>query len=351
MFWQNQEVKQWKIDIAEEYIDKMLLEEKDLVTKQIDESLSLFKKDTEDDGLTNKIKEKLQSFLTSNWLLSSFKWVLSRQLLSEDSQKKIEQAQKDLSDSSTEQEARQKLWLSWINVPQTKIQETTNQEENKNKKESFYVGSLSLLEKQELENLQQESETPTSKNYLQNKTYLKYLNTIESELKLPKDTLQSVCLAESGWFLYKWNNIIWSHAWAQWLFQFMPWTADSYMKHSTLIQKYWKTFWNREKFLKDPLASAWASWIMLSENMHKYGFDLPSSLAWYNRWPWNIQKIWWNINWSNFNKLPKETKNYVKKICKNILKFNWKHTQKNIDKLISETNNLLPIKIGRGLQE
>jgi hypothetical protein len=60
------------------------------------------------------------------------------------------------------------------------------------------VGSLSLLEKQELENLQQESETPTSKNYLQNKTYLKYLNTIESELKLPKDTLQSVCLAESG---------------------------------------------------------------------------------------------------------------------------------------------------------
>ncbi len=145
MFWQNSETPQWKIDIAGEYIDKMLSEETNLITKQIDESLSILKKDTENNGLTKKIKNSLQDFLISNWLLSSFKWVFFRQLLSEESQKKIEQAQKDLNDSSTEQEARQKLWLGAVMVTKTETQETpTNQEDNKEQTEK--IENLNITE-------------------------------------------------------------------------------------------------------------------------------------------------------------------------------------------------------------
>jgi hypothetical protein len=44
----------------------MLSEETNLITKQIEESLSILKKDTENNGLTKKIKDSLQNFLTSN---------------------------------------------------------------------------------------------------------------------------------------------------------------------------------------------------------------------------------------------------------------------------------------------
>jgi hypothetical protein len=53
-----------------------------------------------------------------------------------------------------------------------------------------------------MENLKKQSENTNEINYLENKTYIKYLNNIEAELKLPKDTLQSVCLAESAGKLY-----------------------------------------------------------------------------------------------------------------------------------------------------
>ena len=145
MFWQSSEVPQWKNNIAKEYIDKMLSEETGLITKQIDESLSILKKDTEDSSLTNKVKDSLQDFLISNWLISSFKGIFSRQLLSEESQKKIEQAQKYLNDSSTEQEARQKLWLGAVMVTKTETQETsTNQEDNKEQTEK--IENLNITE-------------------------------------------------------------------------------------------------------------------------------------------------------------------------------------------------------------
>lgn len=138
MFWQESEIPKWKTNIAGEYIDKILSEEENLITKQIDESLSILKKETEDNSLTKKVKKSLQDFLISNWLFAPFKWIFSRQLLSEDSQKKIEQAQKDLGDSYTEQEARQKLWLDWpIAMPTKNSKQSTNQEEKQEQQEKI----------------------------------------------------------------------------------------------------------------------------------------------------------------------------------------------------------------------
>jgi hypothetical protein len=105
----------------------------------------------------------------------------------------------------------------------------------------------------------------------------------------------------------------------------MPGTADTYMKHNQLATKYWKTFTSRDEFLKDPLASAWAAWIMYSEFMHKYNYNFQSSLACYNRWIGNYKKHFGNKNLSSWDlaKLPVETKWYVEKISKDILEHNW----------------------------
>jgi hypothetical protein len=152
------------------------------------------------------------------------------------------------------------------------------------------------------------------------------LNVIEKNLSLPRHSLEAVCFQESRWKLYNWGNIIGSSAWAQWLFQFMPWTADTYMKHTKLQEKYWKTFTSRTEFLKDPLASAWAAWIMYSEFMTGQNYNFQSALACYNRWIGNYQKKiwgkWTNLSASNFARLPAETKKYVENITKNILQNN-----------------------------
>lgn len=141
---------------------------------------------------------------------------------------------------------------------------------------------------------------------------------------MPRYALECVCNQESRWKLYSWNKILWSSAWAKWLFQFMPWTANTYMKHNQLATKYWKTFTSRDEFLKDPLASAWAAWIMYFEFMNKHNYNFQSSLACYNRWIGNYQKHFGNKNLSSWDlaKLPKETKWYVEKISKDVLEHN-----------------------------
>lgn len=188
------------------------------------------------------------------------------------------------------------------------------------------LSELSSAEKTEMQNLVEQSKSPNRLCYLENTTYKKYLNIIERDLNLPRYALECVCKQESlGWYLYdSKGNILWSRAWAKWLFQFMPWTADQFMKHKKLGEKYWKTFTSRDEFLRDPLASAWAAWIMYSEFMYKYNYNFQSSLACYNRWIWKyINNIWkWNLTWDNFNKLPKETKNYVQNIIQDVLKHN-----------------------------
>ena len=185
---------------------------------------------------------------------------------------------------------------------------------------------LTAEENTEMQDLVELSKTPNSLNYLENPTYKKYLNVIERDLHLPKYSLECVCSQESNWKLYSWNEILWSNAWAKWLFQFMPSTADFYMKHEKLKEKYWKTFTSRDEFLKDPLASAWAAGIMYSEFMTKNNYNFQSALACYNRWIGKYQSsIWWNwknLSSSNFAKLPQETKKYVENITKDILQHN-----------------------------
>lgn len=182
------------------------------------------------------------------------------------------------------------------------------------------------------QDLVEKSKTPNDIDYLNDETYADaykdYLHSIEWDLWLPTYSLECVCFQESGWKLYEWNRIIWSNKWALGLFQFVPRTANFYMNSSKLEEKYWKTFNSRDEFLKDPLATAWAAWIMLSEHMHKYNYNFQSSLACYNRWIGNYRETFGNKSLtspSDLNKLFKaspETGKYVENICKDILKHN-----------------------------
>ena len=206
----------------------------------------------------------------------------------------------------------------WVNQEWTVVDNWNN---NWNENYSSGLSDLTSEEKSEMEKLVDQSKTTNTINYLENSTYKKYLNIIERDLNLPKYTLECVCLQESGWKLYSKGAITWSHAWAKWLFQFMPKTAEWYMKKDKLKEKYWKTFSSTDDFLKDPLATARAAWIMLSETMTENNYNIQAALACYNCWPGGYKtKTWWNL--SNFGKLPAETQNYVKKITQNILQHN-----------------------------
>lgn len=188
------------------------------------------------------------------------------------------------------------------------------------------LSELTSDEKSEMQNLLEQSKTPNKLNYLENKTYKKYLNIVERNLNLPKYSLECVCFQESTWYLYNWSSIRWSNKWAQWLFQFIPSTSDTYMKHNTLNEKYWKTFTSRDEFLKDPLATARAAWIMYSEFMREHKYNFQSALACYNWWIGNYKNNiggdWVNLNTDNFNKAAGETKAYVENITKNIMQHN-----------------------------
>jgi len=203
--------------------------------------------------------------------------------------------------------------------------ETWNNNWNNNWAEnhSSALSDLTSDEKSEMDKLVDQSKSSNTINYLENSTYKKYLNVIERDLNLPKYALECVCKQESGWKLYKWNNLLWSSAWARWLFQFMPSTAEWCMKNSKLSEKYGKTFNSKDEFLKDPLATAWAAWIMLKEKMEEFG-SFQSALACYNWGPGNYKgKIGQKslTSW-DLSKLPKETRGYVENITKNILQNN-----------------------------
>ena len=195
-----------------------------------------------------------------------------------------------------------------------------------NTPETASISDLTQSEQTEMQNLVEQSKTPNRICYLEDATYKKYLNIIERDLKLPKYALECVCSKESGgWYLYNSNgNILWSPKGAQWLFQFMPETADQYMVHNQLKEKYWKTFSSRDEFLKDPLATAWVAWIMYSEFLSK-GYSFQSALACYNRWEWHYKGKFKDkkalASW-DLEKLPNETKKYVEDITKDVLVHN-----------------------------
>ncbi len=186
------------------------------------------------------------------------------------------------------------------------------------------LSELTPQENAEMNRLVSLSKSPNGINYLENSTYKKYLNIVERELKLPRYSLESICDVESGWVLYKnWKNITWSNKWAQWLFQFMPDTADLYMKNSIVIQKSKKVFRSRDEFLKDPLATAWAAWVIMNTFMYdkKYDYDFQSALACYNWGPRNYEKKVGrrNLTVDDLPNLPSETRNYVKEVTKKVL--------------------------------
>ena len=190
--------------------------------------------------------------------------------------------------------------------------------------ENMALSELTSEENAETQDLVEKSKTPNTIDYLENPTYKKYLNIVERDLDLPRYALECVCKQESGWKLYKWNELIGSSAWAQWLFQFMPGTADSYMQNGKLKEKYWKTFTSRDGFLKDPLAIAWAAWIILSDFMSKHNYNFQTSLACYNRWIGNYQTYVGDKNLTSWDlsKLPSETKKYVENITSDVLSHN-----------------------------
>ena len=245
-------------------------------------------------------------------------------MISDEWKKNLDLLYESLQKSKTEEELRQSL-SSELKQLQNNISSNTNPNESNNISNNVSVlWDLTSQENQEMQDLVEKSQNINNINYLENNTYKKYLNIIERDLNLPKYTLECVCYQESMWKLYSNWHIIWSSAWAQWLFQFMPDTANSYMKKDMLKEKYWKTFTSKDDFLKDPLASAWAAWIMYSEFMNKYNYNLQTSLACYNRWIWNYQNKIWNKNitaW-DLSKLPNETKKYIENITKNLLEHN-----------------------------
>ena len=154
--------------------------------------------------------------------------------------------------------------------------------------------ALTSQEKTELTKLVALSRKPNRINYLENDAYLKYLNIIERNLNLPRFALESICKKESGWRLYEWWKLKTSKAWAQWLFQFMPITTETYFNNQIILNNYWKSlnkkigkFASKIDFLEDPLATAWTAWIMINMFMYddKYGYDFQTSLACYNCGP------------------------------------------------------------------
>lgn len=192
------------------------------------------------------------------------------------------------------------------------------------------VTDLTPEEKKEMEQLVEESKNPNTKCYLEIPTYVKYLNIIERDLSLPRHSLEYLCSKESyWWFLYKDWKILTSDAGAKWLFQFMDKTAGEFMQDQalwkTLNDKYWKSFQNKDEFIKDPLATAWAAGILLSKRyMEYYHLNFQSALACYNWWEGNYQNNTngKNLNENNFKKFNKETKDYVLEITKKILIWN-----------------------------
>lgn len=278
------------------------------------------------------LKNIMNTFFNKTWKQRSWVWFdLIKSInpvynmISEEWKLKLDLLFESLHKAKSEQEVRDSLNVELNNLQNNIVNDWDNWNNINNWNNMNNLWNLTEQENEEMQDLIEKSQNLNDIKYLENPTYKKYLNIIERDLNLPKYTLECVCYQESKWLLYKNWHIIWSHAWAQWLFQFMPDTANQYMKHSKLNEKYWKTFSSRDEFLKDPLASAWASWIMFSEFMHKYHYNLQTSLACYNWGIWNYQNNIWKRNLTQWDlwKLNRETRNYVTNISKDILKHNW----------------------------
>ena len=202
------------------------------------------------------------------------------------------------------------------------------------------LSDLTQKEKQELNKLVEQSKTPNNIDYLNNSTYVKYLNNIEHDFGLPMHSLECLCYAESGWKLYNWNKIIWSSVWAQWLFQFMPDTARLYMNDKEVCARCGKKFKSTIEFLKNPLATAIAAGVIIKKHMENYNFQ--TALACYNRWMGNYRKQIGNRNLiaDDFSRLPKETRNYVPLITRGVITGDYKDAKLKRDPITKKKEEI-----------
>ncbi len=221
-----------------------------------------------------------------------------------------------------------------INFLNTKkiLSEETQGESNKDSEadKNLQLPDLTPAENAELRKLVEKSKIPNNLNYLENSAYMKFLWQVEYEFNLPRNLLSCMCWEESRWSLYAWKQIIWSRAWAKWLFQFMPFNVDSYMINKQVLEYCWiKKFKSKDEFLKNPLATAVAAGIMISDFMGKW-YNFQTALACYNWWPGSYQdkiekkKGRKNLTAEDFSRLPRDTRAYVLSIGKGVKEGSYK---------------------------
>lgn len=183
-----------------------------------------------------------------------------------------------------------------------------------------------------LNKLVDKSKTSNSINYLSDSIYKRFVNNVEFHFWLPAEALTSIMSVESGWYMYnKSGSIKWSSAWAQWLFQLMPSTADQYMNNKKVLEYCWvKKFKSRNEFIKNPLATAVAAGVIMSTYMKTYNFQ--TALACYNWGPGNYEKYIEkhkgkrNLTIADFPRLPGETQLYIPSVTMGVLKGNPEET-------------------------
>jgi len=177
-----------------------------------------------------------------------------------------------------------------------------------------------------------------NESYSSNARFVKYLYTLEWKNNLPYSIMLNLMKQESSGQLYKTDGktILWSSEWAQWLFQFIPETAKTYI---TKIKKDATTYYTAsdyQKIFTNPIVSAQACALFLKDRIDA-GDDTVNILAHYNRWhPWT------KITADTFSILPAETQKYVVDIWTAILKDSGKDiilstAEKSDPKTISKT--------------
>ncbi len=175
------------------------------------------------------------------------------------------------------------------------------------------------------------------RNYAETEIFTDYLHSLEGKNNLPYGIMVNLMKAESGGKLYAADGtILWSSAGAQWLFQFMPSTAKSY------IVKLWYTESEYEKIFTNPVIGAKAC-AMLLKNTIDEGKNTINALACYNRWSGGISADTWGkwVDETTLSNIPKETQRYVLKIGYDMLAYSGKDTiitaeQKSDPTLISQ---------------
>jgi len=180
-----------------------------------------------------------------------------------------------------------------------------------------------------------------NESYSANTAFVKYLHTLEAKNGLAYGVMLNLMKAESWGQLYKTDGttIIWSTAWAQWLFQFMPDTAKSYITKIKKNETIYYTAADYEKIYTNPIVWAKACAQFLKDRLDAWD-NTVNMLAHYNAWPWTI---WWKkVTADTFSSLPTETQKYVINIWTAMLVYSGKNivlttTEKATPSSISKT--------------